>query len=108
LNDLLRSAFVAASPRLSPPATPLRSWLIHGGVLLLWGLLFAMAFRLGNVQAWSVGVAYVLYDTVLLLFVGWQTLAILRPRGIALASAPLPHPAVAPHQIGRASCRERV
>ncbi|MFS2055723.1 glycosyltransferase family 2 protein, partial [Variovorax sp. CT11-76] len=75
MNDLLRSAFVAASPRLSPPATPLRSWLIHGGVLLLWGLLFAMAFRLGNVQAWSVGVAYVLYDTVLLLFVGWQTLA---------------------------------
>lgn len=98
MNDLLRSAFVAASPRLSPPATPLRSWLIHGGVLLLWGLLFAMAFRLGNVQAWSVGVAYVLYDTVLLLFVGWQTLAILRPRGIALASAPLPHPAVAPHR----------
>lgn len=71
---------MAASPRLSPPATPLRSWLIHGGVLVLWGLLFAMAFRVGNVGAWSVGVAYVLYDTVLLLFVGWMTLPILRPR----------------------------
>jgi len=71
---------VAASPRLSPPATPLRSWLIHGGVLVLWALLFAMAFRVGNVRAWSVGVAYVLYDTVLLLFVGWKTLPILRAR----------------------------
>ncbi len=80
MNDPLQPAFVAASPRLSPPATPLRSWLIHGGVLVLWGLLFAMAFRVGNVGAWSVGVAYVLYDTVLLLFVGWMTLPILRPR----------------------------
>ncbi|MBN8757648.1 MULTISPECIES: glycosyltransferase family 2 protein [Variovorax] len=80
MNNSLQSAFVAASPRLSPPATPLRSWLIHGGVLVLWGLLFAMAFRVGNVGAWSVGVAYVLYDTVLLLFVGWMTLPILRPR----------------------------
>jgi glycosyltransferase involved in cell wall biosynthesis len=80
LNDSLQHAFVAASPRLTPPATPLRSWLIHGGVLALWAMLFAMAFRVGNVRAWSVGLAYVLYDTVLLLFVGWQTLPILRPR----------------------------
>lgn len=78
MNDSLQRAFEAASPRLSPPATPLRSWLIHGGVLVLWALLFAMAFRIGNVRAWSVGVAYVLYDTVLLLFVGWKTLPILR------------------------------
>jgi hypothetical protein len=76
LNDPLQRAFAAASPRLSPPRTPLRSWLIHGGVLVLWALLFAMAFKVGNVRAWSVGVAYVLYDTVLLLFVGWMTLPI--------------------------------
>ena len=74
---------MAASPRLSPPATPLRSWLIHGGVLVLWVLLFAMAFRVGNVRAWSVGVVYVLYDTVLLLFVGWKTLPILGARPAA-------------------------
>lgn len=91
MNDSLQRAFVAASPRLSTPRTPLRSWLIHGGVLVLWALLFAMAFRVGNVRAWSVGVAYVLYDTVLLLFVGWMTLPILRPR-------PLP---VAPAEAGR-------
>ena len=86
LNDTLLRAFAAASPRVSPPPTPLRSVLIHGGVLLLWIGLFAMAFlhggRMsvdgGNVWSWSVGVAYVLYDTVLLLFVGWHTLSILR------------------------------
>jgi cellulose synthase/poly-beta-1,6-N-acetylglucosamine synthase-like glycosyltransferase len=92
LNDPLQRAFAAASPRLSPPGTPLRSWLIHGGVLVLWALLFAMAFKVGNVRAWSVGVAYVLYDTVLLLFVAWMTLPILRQRpspssGPASASA---------------------
>ncbi len=55
---------------------------------MLWALLFAMAFKVGNVGAWSVGVAYVLYDTVLLLFVAWMTLPILRPR-------PSPSPAAA-------------
>ena len=80
MNESLQRAFAAASPRLTPPATPLRSWLIHGSVLALWAMLFAMAFRVGNIFAWSVGVAYVLYDTVLLLFVGWKTLPILRPQ----------------------------
>lgn len=86
MNDPLSRAFAAASPRVSRPATPLRSVLIHGGVLLLWVGLFAMAFvhggRMsvdgGDLRAWSVGVAYVLYDTVLLLFVGWQTRSILQ------------------------------
>ena len=94
MNDTLLRAFAAASPRVSPPATPLRSLLIHGGVLLLWIGLFAMAFRHGgrmsvdggNVWSWSVGVAYVLYDTVLLLFVGWHTLSILRPPAVTSAS----------------------
>lgn len=89
---------MAASPRLSPPSTPLRSWLIHGGVLVLWALLFAMAFRVGNVRAWSVGVAYLLYDTVLLLFVGWMTLPILRPR-------PVPASATASAEAGRRPMR---
>ncbi len=86
MNDTLLRAFAAASPRVSRPPTPVRSVLIHGGVLLLWIGLFAMAFRHGgkmsvdggDVWSWSVGVAYVLYDTVLLLFVGWHTLSILR------------------------------
>ena len=87
MNDTLLRAFTAASPRLTPPATPWRSTLIHLGVLALWIVLFSRAFLQGpqmgrgghEVWSWSVGVAYVLYDTVLLLFVGWQTLALLRP-----------------------------
>jgi len=86
-NALLR-AFTDASPRVSPPTTPLRSFLIHGGVLVLWIGLFAVAFRRGDgnmsvhggdVWSWSVGVAYVVYDTVLLFFVAWHTKSILRP-----------------------------
>ena len=87
MNNSLLDAFAAASPRVSSPPTPARSVLIHASVLLAWIALFAMAFwrdgrmSMGgtDVWSWSVGVAYVLYDTVLLLFVGWHTLAILRP-----------------------------
>ena len=82
----LASALTANSPRLSPPPTPLASILIHGSVLLLWLLLFAASFKLGGVLAWGVGIAYIVYDTVLLLFVGWQSRRLLRP-----AVAPAAH-----------------
>jgi cellulose synthase/poly-beta-1,6-N-acetylglucosamine synthase-like glycosyltransferase len=77
-----------ASPRYSPPATPLRSYLIHGSVLLLWLGLFAMAFRFTGVLGWSTGIVYVAYDTVLLGFVFWQTLQLAQP----LAASPSPDP----------------
>jgi cellulose synthase/poly-beta-1,6-N-acetylglucosamine synthase-like glycosyltransferase len=67
------------SPRYAPPPTPLRSRLIHGGAFVLWLLLFARAFGGGGLFAWSAGLAYIAYDTVLLAFVFWQTLALLRP-----------------------------
>ena len=76
----LELSLQAASPRHSPPPTPLRSYLIHGGVLLLWLGLFVMAFRFTGVLAWSTGLAYVSYDTVLLVFVFWQTLGLARER----------------------------
>ena len=71
-------AFAQASPRVTPPPTPLVSVLIHGGVVLLWLILFARAFGGGGVFAWSTGVVYVAYDTALLAFVFWQTLPLLR------------------------------
>jgi len=77
-TDHLRQALALASPQLAPGQTPWRSLLIHGAVLVLWALLFAMAFARGGVLAWSVGVAYVTYDTLLLVFVGWQTWALHR------------------------------
>lgn len=66
------------SPRFSPPATPLRSRLIHGGALLLWVLLVVRAFGGGGLFAWSAGLVYIAYDTVLLVFVFRQTLVLLR------------------------------
>ena len=84
-EDLARIR-LAISPRYAPPPTPWRSRAIHGGALLLWILLFARAFFGGGVFAWSAAwPAYVLYDTVLLGFVFWHTLALLRP---AVAAPP--------------------
>ena len=53
--------------------------LIHGAVLAAWIALFALAFGRGGVLAWSVGLAYIAYDTMLQIFVGWQTWRLLRP-----------------------------
>ena len=75
----LDQALRAASPRLTPGPTPWPSLLIHGGVALLWLALFARAFVVDGVFAWSTGLVYIGYDTVLLLFVFVQTLALLRP-----------------------------
>jgi cellulose synthase/poly-beta-1,6-N-acetylglucosamine synthase-like glycosyltransferase len=78
---LLERALVAASPRLSPRGTTLAGAAIHFSVFLLWLALFARAFFLQGALAWSTGIIYVLYDTALLLFVGFQTLSLAGPRG---------------------------
>lgn len=77
--DMLDAVRARCSPRHVPPPTPLASWLVHGGVALLWCLLFAQAFFLKGVFAWGTGVAYVVYDTLLLAFVGWQAWVLMRP-----------------------------
>ena len=46
--------------------------LIHAGVVVVWVALFLLAFGQGGVFAWSVGLAYLVYDTVLQVFTGWQ------------------------------------
>jgi cellulose synthase/poly-beta-1,6-N-acetylglucosamine synthase-like glycosyltransferase len=83
LPDPLAPALIAASSRLSPPRTPWRSVAIHGSVLLAWVLLFALSFRRGGLAAWSVGGAYIAYDTVLLAFVAWKTWRLLAPEAPA-------------------------
>ena len=77
----------ANSPRYTPEPTPWVSIAIHGGVALLWLLLFAGAFAFTGIFAWSVGLVYVAYDTVLLVFTFVQTWALRRP---------LPAPATGP------------
>jgi len=80
----------ANSPRFNPPPTPLATLLIHGFVLGLWVVLFARAFGGGGVFAWSTGIVYVGYDTVLLAFVFIQTLPLLRrPRPVPAGMAPV-------------------
>ncbi len=88
LSPFLADAFRRASPRFERRPTPLASVLIHALVAGLWLLLFAGAFSLGGIWAWSTGVAYIVYDTVLLAFVAWKTLPLLGPRAAALSSAP--------------------
>ena len=87
---MLAQAFRAASPRTRPPPTPAASLLIHGAVLGLWLVLLARAFGGGGVFAWSTGVVYVGYDTVLLAFVFWQTLPLWRrPAPVRTGAAPV-------------------
>lgn len=85
-DPALAKTLTAVSPRFSPPPTPLLAKVIYGSVLALWVLLFARAFLLDDVFAWSAGIVYVSYDTVLLLFVFWQTFGLIR------RPAPLPAP----------------
>ena len=80
----LAAALLANSPRRAPPPTPLASLLIHGGVVLLWLVLFAGAFAFTGVLAWSTGLVYVTYDTLLLVFTFVQT------RGLRRTPAPSP------------------
>ena len=82
MTDPLAPALALASSRLSPPPTPARSAVIHGVVLAAWVTLFVLAFRQGGVFAWSVGLAYIAYDTVLQAFVGWQAWRLLRPAAV--------------------------
>jgi cellulose synthase/poly-beta-1,6-N-acetylglucosamine synthase-like glycosyltransferase len=81
-------AFESSSPRFSPRPIPIASRLIHVIVIGLWCALFAAAFFFKGLAAWSTGVAYVIYDTLLLLFVFWQSLPLLRSRQV-----PAPTPA---------------
>jgi cellulose synthase/poly-beta-1,6-N-acetylglucosamine synthase-like glycosyltransferase len=73
LPSSLQTLLHAHSPRFAAPPTPLASLLIHCGVALLWGLLFASTFVFTGVFAWSVGLVYIAYDTVLLVFTAVQT-----------------------------------
>ncbi|MEO8925036.1 MAG: glycosyltransferase [Caldimonas sp.] len=79
MTDPLTPARTRASSRLSPPPTPWRSVAIHAAVFVAWIALFVLAFVQGGVLAWSVGIAYIAYDTLLQGFVGWHTWRLLRP-----------------------------
>jgi cellulose synthase/poly-beta-1,6-N-acetylglucosamine synthase-like glycosyltransferase len=75
----LEQAFANASPRRHRITTPWRSAVIHASVLLLWVALFLRAFAGSRgLFAWSAGIVYVGYDTILLAFVFLKTFALIR------------------------------
>ncbi|WP_233885174.1 glycosyltransferase family 2 protein [Paraburkholderia flagellata] len=86
MKNTLEEALARTSPRLVPPPTPFASIAIHLGVMALWFVLFARAFFLQGVVAWSTGIAYVVYDTVLLLFVAWKARVLLAPAATPAAA----------------------
>lgn len=69
----LDHALAKASPRISSRPMPTASIVVYFTVLTLWVALFASAFWLDGWLAWSVGIAYILYDTFLMALVAWQT-----------------------------------
>ena len=73
-TSALRQAFLSHSPRHTGARNSWRAALIHLGLLVLWIALLREAFtQRSMVMAWSLGIVYVSYDTLLLAFVASQT-----------------------------------
>jgi cellulose synthase/poly-beta-1,6-N-acetylglucosamine synthase-like glycosyltransferase len=70
----LTNALQAASPRLTRRPTPLASLLITLFIYGSWAVLLSRAFLTPNVFAWSIGIVYIAYDTLQLIFVAARTL----------------------------------
>ncbi len=68
----LEQRLFTESPRLTPRAVPLMSQLIVVSTFVLYFLLLWPTFFRQNLAAWSIGIAYILYDTALLVFTGSQ------------------------------------
>jgi intracellular septation protein A len=88
MSRSLYAAFVVASPRLTHRAVPLFSVAIYVAIVGLWIGLFARAFHANNFIAWSSGVVYIVYDSVLLMIVASLTWPLLRQRSVRIRHPP--------------------
>jgi len=70
--NTLTQTFVAESPRLTPRPVPVASRVIGLLAPLVFVVLTAQAFFRQGLIVWSIGIAYILYDTVLLGFTAWN------------------------------------
>lgn len=68
----LAETLVAESPRLTPRRVPLASRLIGAIGPVLFLALVVQAFLRQSLAVWSIGIAYILYDTALLAFTAWN------------------------------------
>ena len=69
----LKQAFAAASPRITPRQMPMVSLIIYLVVIVVWLVLFGRSLWLSSIWAWSAGMVYIAYDTLLMLYVVQQT-----------------------------------
>ena len=91
ISEAMASRRTLISPRFSAPPTPWRSLVIHAAVMVFWVLLFLRAFTGGGgIWAWSAGLAYIAYDTLLILFVFAQTLPLARRSKAGPMRVPVP------------------
>jgi cellulose synthase/poly-beta-1,6-N-acetylglucosamine synthase-like glycosyltransferase len=74
----LEQTLVVESPRLTPRPVPLISRIIGASVVFLFFLLLWPTFFRQNLAAWSVGIAYIVYDTALLIFTASQIASLKR------------------------------
>ena len=79
------AAFAAQSPRQVRRETSVLAWLIYAGVFLFWIALTVAAFVAEGVFAWSIGIAYIAYDTLLVFFVASRIAILRRPAGLPVA-----------------------
>ena len=86
--NMMSHTFALQSPRLHPRAVGLASRLMSVVPLVLFGALTVQSFFRIGLLGWSVGIAYILYDTALLGFTALQ----IRP----LAKGPPPLPLLQP------------
>ena len=77
-NTILKNAFNIASSRITPRKVSLFSQAIPIVVLVTSLLIFAMAYFAQGIFAWSAGLAYIFYDTALLVFVAVQTIPLIK------------------------------
>jgi glycosyltransferase involved in cell wall biosynthesis len=84
----LAARLARISPRFTHPAVSLRSAAIYVAVVGVWVAVTTAAWFAHGLFAWTVGLLYVLYDTLLLLYVARKTSYILhRDPGIGRARA---------------------
>jgi cellulose synthase/poly-beta-1,6-N-acetylglucosamine synthase-like glycosyltransferase len=69
----LETRFRTLSPRLNRRPLTIATVALHGGALLLLLFLTVQAWHRTGIFAWSVGLAYIAYDTGLVLFVAIKT-----------------------------------
>lgn len=80
MTSSLRAAFAAASPRVTPRPRRVAGVAIHAIVVAIFVAALACAFTAHTLWVWAAGIAYIVYDLVLLTITTIQTWPLWRGR----------------------------